>query len=468
VRSFRVSLAARMALGGFLLFASIGIACVLALRTILYGQLDGTLLHLAEVEATAGAATTGSDFQFHEGVLLAAREGPAAELTRYAQLWTRDGRPLVRSRNLTADLDLPAGALAAARRGEVGWATHTWRGREIRSVVYPLRLLGAAHGVHVLQVAAPTEPLRAAVSKFTLLVVALTVLATGGAYALGWRMAGIALRPTQAITEQAEAVEAGRLSERITAHADVIEFRRLVTVLNGMLDRLDRSFQTQRRFTADAGHELRGPLNALRGDIEVTLKRERSAAEYREALERCREEVLQLSRLTSDLLVLARSDGGLPLEQRTEIDLAALADRVAERYRALASQRRIRIETAGASVVVEGDPLLLERVVANLVDNAVKYSPADGLVRLEVTPDRGRASLTVSDEGPGISPEQIPQLFTRFFRGDPARPRAEGTGLGLSIARAGAQAHGGTLEFLGDTRGAVFRLSLPLTGAPTS
>jgi two-component system OmpR family sensor kinase len=466
VRSFRVSLSLRMALSALLLFASVGIASVLALRSILYDQLDGTLLHLAEVEAEAGAAATGSDFEFHEGVLLASREGPTAELTRYAQLWTRDGHPLVRSRNLPADLQLPAEALLAAQRGRVGWATHEWRGRAIRSVVYPLRLVGAAHGVHVLQVAAPTAPVRETLSRFALLVAALTILATAAAYGIGWRLAGIALRPTREITAQAEAIEAGTLSERITANADVLEFGRLVTVLNAMLNRLDRAFQGQRRFTADASHELRGPLNVLRGEIEVALKRERSPGEYRETLQRCREEVLQLSRLAADLLMLARSDAGLPLEQRVEVDLYAVAGRVSERYRSLASERNVRLQVDGTSAEVSGDPSLLERMVANLVDNAVKYSPAGTAVQVELRHDGHSVVLTVRDEGPGIPAEQVPNLFTRFFRGDPARPRAEGSGLGLSIAKAGADAHGGTLEYLGDARGAVFRLTLPTPAAP--
>jgi two-component system OmpR family sensor kinase len=461
VRSFRLSLALRMALSGLLLFVSVGAACILALRSILYSQLDGTLLHLAEVEAQAGAARTGPDFEFHEGVLLASSEGPSAELTRYAQLWSQDGRPLVRTRNLPADLELPAEALLAARRGKVGWATHVWRGKSIRSVLYPLRLVGAAHGVHLLQVAAPTEPIRTTLSQFALLVAVVTILATAAAYGTGWRLAGVALRPTSEITEQAEAVEAGTLSERITAHADVVEFRRLVSVLNAMLTRLDRAFQVQRQFTADASHELRGPLNVLRGDIEVTLKRERSPAEYRETLERCREEVLQLSRLAADLLVLARSDAGLPLEQRTEVDLLPLATRVGERYRTLASLRGIQAQVVGSSGVVEGDPKLLERMVANLVDNAVKYSPAAGIVRVEVERDQRTVTVTVRDEGPGIPPEQVPQLFTRFFRGDPARPRTEGSGLGLAIAKAGANAHGGTLELVSATQGSTFRLTLP-------
>jgi len=161
------------------------------------------------------------------------------------------------------------------------------------------------------------------------------------------------------------------------------------------------------------------------------------------------------------LLVLARSDAGLPLEQRIDVDLCTLASRVAERYRPLASERNVRFHITGGSATVLGDPNLLERVLANLIDNAVKYSPAGGVVHVGVQQDERSFSVTVRDEGPGIPSEQVPYLFTRFFRGDPARPRAEGSGLGLSIAKAGADAHGGALEFLGETEGAVFRLILP-------
>ncbi len=463
VRSFRAALALRTAGGTFAIVAGISAASVLALRSLLHRQLDGTLLHLAEVEAQAGAAASSSDFRFHEGVLLAAQEGSAAELTRYAQLWGSDGRPLVRTRNLPENLSLPGEALESARRGKVGWATHTWRGREVRSVVYPLRLVGAAHGVHLLQVAAPVEPVRQTVRQFGLLVAAFAAGAAALAFAVGWYVAGMALRPTREITEQARAIEAGTLSERITAHADVSEFESLVTVLNGMLDRLDRAFQVQRRFTADASHELRAPLHVLRGDIEVALKRERSALEYRETLERCREEVLGLSRLAENLLALARSDAGLALEHTAELDLCDVVRRVVGRYAGVAAERQVHIEVRGDRALTTGDARVLSRVIANLLDNALKFSPPGGTITLDVANGMD-ASVTVRDQGPGVPADHAPQLFTRFFRGNPARPRAEGTGLGLAIAKAGAEAHGGRIEFIGNEPGAGFRLTLP--GAP--
>jgi two-component system OmpR family sensor kinase len=458
--SFRASLALRIGVGTLLVFIAMGTVSVLALRSILSEQLDGTLLHLAEVEAQAGAATTGSDFEFHEGVLLGSSEGPATELTRYAQLWTSEGQPLVRSRNLSTHLELPENALSRAKADQVGWATHDWRGQSIRSVVYPLALVGAAHGVHLLQVAAPTAPIKQTLSRFAWLVAGLTVVAGGAAYYMGWRIAGLALRPTREITQQTEAIEAGTLSDRITAHADVEEFRRLVTVFNSMLDRLDDAFKVQRQFTADAGHELRAPLTVLRGDLDVTLKRDRTAAEYRETLERCREEVLRLSRLAEDLLVLARTDAGVLLEHRTEVDLRSLAEHAIERYRPLAAQRGITLEAVGEEAVVFADPRVLGRVIGNLIDNAVKFSPNGGTVRVEISSD-DVVRLVVRDDGQGIAPEHVGHLFCRFFRADPARPRAEGTGLGLAIAQAGAQAHRGNVEFVGNSPGATFALVLP-------
>lgn len=464
--SFRRSLAVRMAFGMLALFAVVAAASVFALRSILYHQLDETLLHLAEVEARHGAASTGSEFAFHEGVLLQPHEGASTPLTRYAQLWTSDGRPLVRSRNLHRDLELPAEGLAEARQGEVGWATYGWGGERIRSVVFPLALVGAAHGVHVLQVAAPTAPVQRTLGQFGLLLAVLSVLATGGAFVVGWRLAGTALRPTREITEQAEAIRAGTLSERITAHADVREFGRLVTVLNEMLDRLEGAFEGQRRFIADASHELRAPLTVLRGEIDVTLRRERSAAEYQEMIRRCREEVVRMSVLVHGLLALARSDAGVLVEQRTEFDLCDRARRVAERHRPLAAAREVRLAFSGANARVWGDPTVLDRVIENLVVNAIRHSPAGGEVSIEVRPTDDAHLLIVRDQGPGVSPEQVPHLFTRFFRGDPARRRGgadgqEGTGLGLAIARAGAEAHGGSLQFAGNAPGAVFELRLP-------
>jgi two-component system OmpR family sensor kinase len=460
-RSFRLGLAFRTARAIFALTLLLGVVAVLALRTLLYRQLDGTLAQLAAVEAQAGAARKGSKFEFHEGVLLAASAGPSAELTRYAQLWTSDGEPLIRSSNLSADLTLPAGAVQAARAGRIIWDTHEWHGQRLRCVVYPLELVGMAHEQHLLQVAAPLAPLEGTLRAFVLFGLMMTVFAVGAAFAVGWRIAGVALGPVSEITAQAEAIREGTPSPAISAHADMEEFARLVSVLNGMLGRLDRASALQRRFTADASHELRGPLTALRGDLELTLKRDRSPDEYRATLQRCREEVMRLTRVASDLLTLAQSEAGLTPQDVTEVDLRELADRVAARYGAVSAVRKIRFAISGPCVSVPGDPALLERVIRNLVDNAVKHSPEGGTVGIGFE-EGAVAIVTVRDEGPGIPAADQGQLFNRFFRGQTQDGSSESTGLGLAIAKAAAESHGGRLEYAGNDPGAVFRLTLPL------
>ncbi len=466
MRSFRMTLARRIATGVLVLFGIVGALSVFALRSILYDRLDDTLLRIAELEAQHGAATTSSAFAFHEGILLQPREDAASELTRFAQLWTSAGRPLVRSRNLQADLDLPADALAAARAGRVGWASHRWKGESIRSVVFPLALVGAAHGVHVLQVAAPTQSVRRIVTRFALLTALLSLAATAGAFLVGWRLAGGALRPTREITEQAEAIEAGTLADRITAHADVQEFGRLVNVLNGMLDRLEGAFEAQRRFTGDASHELRAPLNVLRGELEVLLRRDRTAEEYRDTAQRCLEEVVHMSRLVSDLLLLARGDAGRLVARNADTSLLDLATTVVQRIHDVAVRRGVRVTMQGIDARVSADPGVLERAIMNLVENAVRHSPDGGAVTITIDREEAMAAVTVTDEGRGIPAGEAAHLFTRFYRGDPARTHTGSAGLGLAIARAAAEAHGGRLDFLGNAPGARFRLLVPVAELP--
>jgi heavy metal sensor kinase len=277
---------------------------------------------------------------------------------------------------------------------------------------------------------------------------------------VGWQIAGAALRPTLEITQQAEAIREGTPTPTITAHADIEEFTRLVQVLNAMLARLDRAFAVQRRFTADASHELRGPLTALRGELDLALKRDRSSEEYRAALTRCREEVVRLTRLATDLLTLARSEAGLAPQEQTEVDLRTVAERVTARYQAIAAEQGLRVALEGPAALVRGDPAMLERVVSNLVDNAVKHSPAGGAVHVAIQLD-DTVRLTVRDQGPGVPREHQSQLFDRFFRGPSPRRNGDSTGLGLAIAKAAAEAHGGRLEFRGNDPGAVFQLTLP-------
>jgi two-component system OmpR family sensor kinase len=362
IRSFRGQVAFRFALTLLAILVLLGAGSTALLRARLSHQLDRTLLALAEVEAEAGASTTSSSFRFHEGVFLARSSHPLSELTRYAELWNEQGQPVARSVNLgTRDLPLPSAAMDAARGGEIGLATHDWHGERIRTVVYPLRLLGAQHAQHFLQVSAPMGPVddtvRRAVLLAALLGLAGALLAFGGA----WYFAGVATRPVTEIVTQAEAIEAGTLSARITARAGASEYRRLVAVLNAMLDRLDRAFNAQRRFVADASHELRSPLTVLKGDIDVALRRERTAQEYRRALESGREEVDRMATLAENLLTLARTDAGLPSGQLRPVDLETVSRRVVERNRGAAAAAGLELALDASPALTRGDAGLLER-----------------------------------------------------------------------------------------------------------
>ncbi len=465
-RSFRLRLAIRFALTILAVIAGVGVAATISLRAILYRQLDATLLQLAEVEALAGASASGPAFVFHEGVFLAGSRLPHSPLTRFAELWDAEGRSVVRSANLgERHLPLPPAAMADARRGVPGRATHDWQGERYRSLVYPLRLVGAHHGSHFLQVTAPVAPVDAVLWRFAGLAALLALVGAAAGFAGAFHFARVATRPAEEIAAQAEAIEAGTLSARITAHAEVDEYASLVRVLNAMLDRLDRAFEAQRRFVGDASHELRAPLTVLRGDVDVALRRERAPAEYRETLVRLREELDGLTALAGNLLVLARADAGLPAAALLEVDLADVGERVVARTARQAEAAGVALSFAPAPAPTRGDAALLERAVANLVENGLKYAPRGSRVGVRCGRDGDRVTLEVEDDGPGIPPGHAEHVFERFYRADTARRRESGVGLGLPIARAIAQAHGGRLELVHAAPGALFRLTLPASGA---
>ena len=336
---------------------------------------------------------------------------------------------------------------------------------EIRSLYYPLGRLGESHARHVLQVAAPLTARNSTLETAAVGLLLIGLLVTAGTFAGSWWLAGRAVAPARDITRQAEEIGAETLGRRITAHADTREYQRLVEVLNTMLDRLDAAFEAQRRFTADASHELRSPLTALRGEVELALRKERSREEYRRVLESALEEAERLSALAEDLLTLARSDAGVIEPRRRSVRLGEPVARAVERARSRAEEKEIELALGGdGDVSGYWDPELLERLAWNLVENAVKYTSESGRVRVEVGSTDGRAVLEVSDTGPGIPEEDRERIFDRFYRADAARGEGEGTGLGLSIVRAIAVAHGG--EVAAESRqegGSRFRVELPIS-----
>lgn len=277
------------------------------------------------------------------------------------------------------------------------------------------------------------------------------------------------LRPVAAMAERAAALGAATLSERLPV-AGGEELTRLATVINALLDRLEGAFEQQRRFMADASHELRTPTAIVRTEVEVTLARaHRAEPEYREALETVRASSLRLTRIVDDLFLLARADAGqLPL-RRAPLYLEEVVHEAARGVQRLAAQRGVRVVVpALAQAPLRGDAEMLGRVLLNLLDNALKHAPPGTAVAVAMDEAAGgRCAVTVTDEGPGIPDAVQPRIFDRFVRGDRARSAGDGdpggAGLGLAIARRIVELHGGTLELVRSVPGqTVFRVTLPV------
>lgn len=463
MRSFRLQLALRFTAVMGLVLGVVMTAGWLALRGTLDRQLDASILNVASIQAGTVTDDPTGEMHFHEWDLTPEEAASVRNLNRFAQIWSEEGTSLLRSQYLTGDLPLDTAALQEVAAGELAWTEQTFQDMEIRSVYYPLGRLGESHARHVLQVAAPLTARNETLAAASLGLGLIGLLVTLGTFGGSWWLAGRAVAPIRDITRQAEEIGAETLGRRITAHARTREYQRLVEVLNTMLDRLDAAFEAQRRFTADASHELRSPLTALRGEVELALRKERSPEEYRRVLESALEEAEQLSAMAEDLLTLARSDAGVIEPRRRNVRLGEPVARAMERARSRAEEKQIDLALDGeAEVFGYWDPDLLERLAANLIENAVKYTTPGGHVRVRTDAADGAAVLVVSDTGPGIRDEDRSRIFDRFYRADAARADSEGTGLGLSIVRAIARAHGGDVTAENrEEGGARFRVRLP-------
>jgi signal transduction histidine kinase len=285
----------------------------------------------------------------------------------------------------------------------------------------------------------------------------LTLLLVVGPVALllaslaGYWLAGAALRPVEAMRRGAAEISAATSGRRLPLPPAHDEVRRLGETLNAMLGRLDEGLERERRFVADAGHELRTPLATLRAELELALRQPRPSEELVAALRSAAEEVERLVRLAEDLLVLAREGESGPPLRRTRVDVTELLQTVAARFRR--GDRSIDV-AAPAGLVLDADRARLERALGNLVDNALRYGR--GAVRLQADAGEGEVVFRVRDEGPGFPPEFAARAFERFSRADEARTGG-GAGLGLAIVAAVARAHGGRVS----AAGAEVTLAIP-------
>jgi two-component system OmpR family sensor kinase len=400
----------------------------------------------AELQAYARAIVGAVEVDDEDGLEFELDKEYAAHFPedRYYIIWKPNGKVLARSK----------GAPKLPKPSELG----TFERDGVRTLV-----VGAA-GDSVVLFARDIRGIRRAAGQFAAAVVVAGSAALALAMLGGWFLAGRVLRPIDKISRAAEAISETNLAERIDAGRTESELGRLARTLNDTFTRLQAAFERQTRFTADASHELRTPLSVVTTNAELALRKDRTPAEYREALEACLRAAKRMRGVVEGLLALARSDAGEARMKRERVELDSLTVETVDMLKPLADKRKVSLLVDADPVEVTGDPDRLREMLTNLATNAILYNRQGGSVEVELRRRNGEASLSVTDTGIGIPEKDQPRMFERFFRVDPARSREQGgSGLGLSITKWIVEAHGGRIEFESrQGEGTRFTVRLPV------
>lgn len=420
-----------------------------ALRDVRFPDIEFVVLD------TAMRIVTSSSTAMGEAPAVAGDGGRSPEPERVA----RQARSL---RERAARGGAPDSRALATMNEEAG----SRRGGE-RLALMPLQL---GESQYILAAAQSRGWLRGTMSDVTTAYLTAIPVLLAFAVAGGYLLAARALAPIGEMGRRAREISAANLHERLPGADARDELGGLAGVINGLLERVEDAFARQRQLVADASHELRTPVAVVRAEAEVALsQRTRPEDEYRHALRVVRDASQRMSRMVDDLFLLARSDGRPTPIQREPLYLDELVEDTVRVLRTLAAQREVRLELDTVTdVPVSGDPELLARLLLNVIENAVKYSPPGSIVSVRLDRDSRAAQVVVADQGPGIPAEARARVFERFFRAVPASagpgaPPPSGAGLGLAIARWVAEVHGGSLVLAHSSPwGSEFRVTLPL------
>lgn len=305
-----------------------------------------------------------------------------------------------------------------------------------------------------------------ALARFRRIGVAVLLVTPLIALAVGGFLARRALRPVRSLIRATQGLGAADLRTRVPLAGTGDEMDQLAATLNGMLNRIEQKVREVQRFTADASHELRTPLTALRGGAELALLRRRSPEDLRQTIEESIQQYDRLQHIADDLLLLTRLDAREAVVRKETVSLDGIAEDATELYGPIAEEKGLSlvVEKSGG-VVVHADGGRLRQVIGNLLDNAIKYTPSPGRVSVSVAQVDGAARIVVTDTGVGISPEDLPRVFDRFYRADPSRSAGTtpGAGLGLSICQSIVAAHGGMIGIESEAgRGTTVTIRMPL------
>ena len=315
-----------------------------------------------------------------------------------------------------------------------------------------------------IEVGCSLKPLRAELRSTALHLAGVGGLILIVGLAGGWWFVGRSLKPISEISSTATKISSGDLSQRINMAEAESELGHLAAVLNSTFARLETAFAQQKQFASDAAHELRTPVSVMLTQTQTALNRDRDAASYRQTVEACQRAAQRMRKLIESLLALARFDAGQEVLKRMSFDLAGTIGDCVELVQPLAEERGVKIISKISPQEITGDPERLAQVVTNLLTNAIQYNQPDGEVHVKMTAANGLAVLQIEDTGQGISAEDLPRVFGRFFRADASRTGAGNAGLGLAITKAIVEAHGGTIEVASvEDAGTTFTVRLPTT-----
>lgn len=384
------------------------------------------------------------------------------------QIFDDRGTNIISSRNIPAIALIPQKTLRSVLEGKTYFDTTLisvdQKRISFRSLTVPVYEKGRV--AYIVQVASSMAGIDSTLVRLKLMLFVLlptTVILTGF---IGAFLARTTLRPVDKLISATRHITAENIKSRLPLPESKDEIRRLAETFNEILQRLDHAFTSQRQFFEDFAHELKTPLAVLRGEIEVALKKSRAPQDYEQILTSNLEEVNTISAIVEDLLLLARFDSKVIEMTFEAVNFDTILKEAVDDVKVLADEKNISLSsTAGMNVTVKADRKYLRRLFLILLDNAIKYSERDSTIVISMALHDNRVSALVKDTGTGISSDDIPHLFNRFYRTDKSRS-SRGFGLGLSIAKSIAEAHDGVIEVESlPGCGSTFTVTLPFTGA---
>jgi two-component system, OmpR family, heavy metal sensor histidine kinase CusS len=464
-RTLAFRLTAGYALAGLLLVSAATASLYFVLRSELDSSTDLFLADKLHVIRTMLRERPDDWDALHEEIEL---ESAARKYEQfYVRLLDAQNQPLLMTPGMAEQLDFSKFGIPSQSRSEHAIPMKGAHGRTFRVTSATAVVGSPARGTDTIQIAIDVSQKEELLARYRFWF--WTIL-TGTSVLfplIGYQIARHGIRPVEEMATTARRISSTNLRERIRAEGYPFELASLAATFNEMLDRLEESFERISRFSADIAHDLRTPVNNIRGETEVVLARARTIEEYREVLGSCLEEAERLSELISDLLFLARAESPLTHLHREAVNVCELLDGVREYYQASAEDNCISLATVSTEnlLMAELDRKLVQRAVGNLISNALAHTPPGGSIRLGANAENGSVRIDVSDTGSGIPADALPRVFDRFFRVDTSRAQASGgTGLGLAIVQSIMTLHGGKVEIqsrLG--QGTRVTLDMPLS-----